>query len=106
MNIHEQIDFLVDQFESGDSDLTGEQFRENLEYLVTQNKVNFTIKDMVELLDTLEFYADPNTYVAIGFITDPPCGDFINDFSKTQSAGGLKPGAKARELLKKYGYEF
>jgi hypothetical protein len=50
-----------------------------------------------EIIKALEFYANPDTYFAIGFFPDPPCGDFINDFDKTK-----KPGALARKTLKKY----
>jgi hypothetical protein len=50
-----------------------------------------------ELIKALIFYADPDTYFAIGFFPDPPCGEFINDFDKTK-----KPGALARKVLKKH----
>ena len=49
------------------------------------------------LIETLQFYADPDTYFAIGFFPDNPCGDFINDFDNTG-----KPGAFARQTLEKY----
>lgn len=32
-----------------------------------------------DLLDPLEFYADPDTYFAVGFWFDPPCGGFDED---------------------------
>jgi hypothetical protein len=51
----------------------------------------------IELIKALMFYADPNTYSAIGFFPDPPCGKFIDDFDKTR-----KPGALARKVLKEY----
>lgn len=53
-----------------------------------------------ELIEALGFYADPSTYFAIGFFPDHPCGDFINDFSKTDDLG-MKPGKRARKALKK-----
>jgi hypothetical protein len=49
------------------------------------------------LLKALLFYADPDTYFAIGFLGDPPCGDFIDDWD---DAG--KPGALARKVLAEY----
>lgn len=52
---------------------------------------------MQELIDALIFYADPETYFAIGFFPDPPCGDFVNDFDETG-----KPGALARKTLREY----
>jgi hypothetical protein len=49
------------------------------------------------LIDVLEFYANPDTYFAIGFMADRPAGDFTEDFSETEL--GLKPGKRAREIL-------
>lgn len=49
------------------------------------------------LVEALVFYADVDTYFAIGFFPDPPCGDFVKDFDKTG-----KPGARARKILKAY----
>jgi hypothetical protein len=49
--------------------------------------------------DTIAFYADPETYFAIGMFPDSPCGDFIDDFSKcAHPQGGIweKPGKRAR----------
>jgi len=51
------------------------------------------------LIEALEFYADPETYFAIGFFPDHPCGEFCNDFSDTGSEWGVRPGAKARAVL-------
>lgn len=50
------------------------------------------------IIKALEFYADPETYFAIGFFPDPPCGPFMEDFSKTEELGN-KPGKMAREAL-------
>lgn len=55
------------------------------------------MKNYKLLREALEFYADPETYFAIGIFPDPPCGEFINDFSDTEL--GVKPGAKARAVL-------
>jgi len=52
------------------------------------------------LVNALAFYADEDTYFAIGFFPDKPCGDFIKDFSK-DSLGKISPGKKARAVLKK-----
>ena len=49
----------------------------------------------MQLIDALAYYGDPDTYYAIGFFPDPPCGDFIEDFDETG-----KPGGKARAALK------
>ena len=50
-----------------------------------------------KLLETIGFYANSETYFAIGFLPDKPCGNFMNDFSETHL--GKKPGKKARESL-------
>jgi hypothetical protein len=60
----------------------------------------------------LEFYADPDTYVAIGFFPDPPCGEFMEDFEEgrliaaqwqtdwtEQSPDRGRPGKRARAAL-------
>lgn len=49
------------------------------------------------LKQTLWFYADPYNYMAIGFFPDPPCGDFIDDFSETEISE--RPGKRARIAL-------
>lgn len=54
----------------------------------------------VDLYETLEFYADPDTYFAVAIISDPPCGELIDDFSETP-AFGFKPGKRARECINK-----
>lgn len=54
--------------------------------------------------DVLEFYADPETYFAVGFFPDPPCGDFVNDLSDDYDhpdMTGPRPGKRARDLLNK-----
>jgi len=52
------------------------------------------------LLETLQFYADPMTYFAVGFFPDSPYGEFMEDFSETEELGE-KPGKRAREVLDK-----
>lgn len=49
------------------------------------------------LREALEFYAAPETYFAIGFIYDRPCGPFIEDVQKTEY--GLRPGKMAADAL-------
>lgn len=57
-----------------------------------------------KLAAALEFYADPETYHAVGFAFDPPCGGFDEDFSEdewTRELGYNRPmaGKLARETL-------
>jgi hypothetical protein len=54
-------------------------------------------EDHERILSVLQFYGDPETYFAIGFFPDRPCGDFIEDFSETEL--GFKPGKRAREAM-------
>lgn len=51
-----------------------------------------------KVIDTLGFYGDPETYFAIGFFADPPCGGFMEDFRDTEGMG-RKPGNKAELML-------
>jgi len=57
------------------------------------------------LMDALEFYADPDTYFAIGFSADRPCGGFEDDFEEIDDPiyGKIeRPGKRARAALAKY----
>lgn len=55
-----------------------------------------------ELLETLEFYANPDTYMAISFDDDPPSGEFMDDFSECDWAAYNRPmpGRRARIALR------
>jgi hypothetical protein len=48
------------------------------------------------LREALEFYADPDTYFAIGLFPDRPCGEFMEDFSDEHDPGYPK---RARAAL-------
>jgi hypothetical protein len=57
--------------------------------------------------ETLAFYGDPETYFAIGFLPDRPCGEFEDDFEELDGALGhpgggswTKPGKRARAYFK------
>lgn len=53
----------------------------------------------------VSFYANPDTYFAIAFFPDPPCGEFMNDFSDADEwaqvgpYGRDMPGRLARAAL-------
>ncbi|MCF8356990.1 MAG: hypothetical protein K9H48_21300 [Melioribacteraceae bacterium] len=66
----------------------------------TGNKCLELSKEVYQLQEALKFYADPETYIAVGIFPDEPCGDFIHDFSETLYFGA-KPGKLARETLSK-----
>jgi hypothetical protein len=56
-----------------------------------------------ELLSVLAFYANPETYYAIGFIPDRPCGEFETDFDSEyehEDMQGPRPGARGRKAIK------
>lgn len=58
------------------------------------------LKDKIDKLErALIFYANPETYFAIGFFPDPPCGDFMVDFEICGDHGN-KPGKLARAVLR------
>lgn len=59
-------------------------------------------KLLIKAVNALTFYADPSTYVAIGFFPDPPNGDFMEDFGETgleDTQWGVRPGELARKTL-------
>jgi hypothetical protein len=59
-----------------------------------------TVREQMRALeDVLEFYADPDTYFAIGFFPDEPAGEFMNDFEDLGIEFGYKPGKRARAAL-------
>lgn len=49
------------------------------------------------LWQALEFYANPDTYVAISILADPSCGEFIDD--GTEIDGRWRPGKIARDTI-------
>ncbi len=57
-----------------------------------------------QLVETLEFYSDPQSYHAISFLFDPPCGEFSDDFGTQDEHGHYcysrpMPGKRARAAL-------
>lgn len=59
-----------------------------------------------ELNEALQFYADPNSYFAIGVFADRPAGEFADDFSDADDWPTVDfpyerpmPGARARAAL-------
>lgn len=55
-----------------------------------------------KLREALEFYADPETYHAITFMIDPPCGGFEDDFDEDHGDEFYDrpmPGKRARAAL-------
>lgn len=55
--------------------------------------------DIERLREALAFYADPETYVGVAFIADPPCGEIITDESDTGEPWGWRLGKRARAAL-------
>lgn len=56
-------------------------------------------KEIKRLRKALFFYANPDTYLGIGFFPHYPCGNFINDFGDTSQGCG-RPGKLARKALR------
>ena len=62
-----------------------------------------TEEKLENAIQALAFYADPDSYAAILFIPDRPCGEFADDFSDDHGFGQYDrpmPGKLARETLK------
>lgn len=58
--------------------------------------------EVAALREALKFYADPDNYIAISFLSDPPCGEFMNDFDEDHGNPFVDrpmPGKRARALL-------
>ena len=66
-------------------------------YMVATSRAERLERALVDAAEALDFYADPETYFAIGFFPDRPCGPFIDDFDDTEL--GRKPGVRARRAL-------
>lgn len=65
---------------------------------LTDNTSMTSAGELIEkLARALDFYADPDTYFAVAVVGDPPCGEFVNDFSEVD--GEMRPGRRAREAL-------
>ena len=55
-----------------------------------------------KLVTAVTFYANPDTYFAIGFFPDKPCGGFLDDFSEdhgSENYDRAMPGKLARQTL-------
>ena len=81
-----------------------EEYKAEIERLrIERDTVSKPLHAEIERLKTaLEFYADPETYAAIAFLPDPPCGDFCKDFSDDHGHDllpGFRPGKRARAAL-------
>lgn len=63
------------------------------------DRISDLTRELEEARDVIEFYANPETYFAVSFIGDPPCGEFVEDISETHL--GWKPGRRARAFLER-----
>lgn len=78
-----------------DDDLCSEECRNALDLIDAQDT------EIAGLRSALEFYADPETYFAVAFLFDPPCGGFESDFSEVDHPHfDLWPGKLARAALR------
>lgn len=78
----------------GDENVAGNPARE---VLAEGGSVQCDGVALAQLLDAVEFYADPDTYFAIGIFGDSPCGEFIEDVEEID--GAVRPGKRARAAL-------
>lgn len=91
---------LVEKLAGAEERVTQLQDRiEELEGLVRSVNRRAEIAEVriAEQEEALRFYADPDTYFAIGLFADPPCGDFVHDLEEID--GVERPGKRARAAL-------
>jgi len=67
-----------------------------------------TLKEKYQIvLNALFEYADPDTYAAISYLADHPCGAFVDDFDENHDMMWFyqrpMPGATARKALREVG---
>jgi hypothetical protein len=89
--LRSRLKLLVDKYENALKD--AEMIRKTLKQVADERS---------ELVYVAEFYADPMTYFAIGFLPDPPSGDFMEDFGdvvRNDGVGVVVPGKRARKIL-------
>jgi hypothetical protein len=65
------------------------------------NSIYTEVGRIQDLEEALEFYADPDSYFAVGFFIDRPAGGFADDFSDDHDGDYERPmaGKLAREVL-------
>ena len=69
--------------------------------LVSMHRYEALEAELEDAQKVIAFYADPETYFAIGFLPDSPCGEFINDIDDTGEPYGFRAGKRARAYLNK-----
>lgn len=94
-SLHERAEKWLKSYERDEVALTAEC----LEELLQQAYLDAMETVPVELARALAFYANPDTYIAVAFAFDPPCGEFRNDFEDLGKHRGRKPGKLARKVL-------
>ena len=67
--------------------------------------IGFLLKLLEQYGDTIAFYAEPEIYHGVAFISDPPAGEFAEDFGAPTEHGHPlyprpMPGLRARQTLK------
>jgi hypothetical protein len=63
--------------------------------------IRFLLRLLEGYEEAVDFYANPESYHGIGFMVDPPAGEFADDVSNHQHPAYPRPmpGAKARRAL-------
>lgn len=89
---------MIDIFEDGDP-----------EWVEAELQKHLTIENLRKLINVVAFYSHPDTYFAVGFLVDPPAGEFADDFSEctvfegddeVEVPAGYRPGKLARDTMK------
>ena len=100
VTLREQAEKWLKRYERDEVALTAECLEELLQHAYADALNQIPLK----LVTALSFYADPDTYTAVAFRFDPPCGPFREDFENMGGPAGtrsarFKPGKLARETL-------
>jgi len=67
--------------------------------------IQYLLDAGTKCIEALMFYGNPETYHAIGFLPDPPCGAFAEDVGDDHVHPNYPrpmPGKRARETLRKF----
>lgn len=86
-------------------DTFGSEWVENMKKILdcgqepNQDTVEVKKEDLLEMVETIQLYADPGFYHGCGFVFDRPTGGFDEDFSYDENYQRPVPGKLARQTL-------
>jgi hypothetical protein len=97
------IQWLLNEYKSLKDKPNSTQHEEGQLYIlkfiaetVSENSMVVDLSILEKMIEVINFYGHPGTYVGIALIGDPPCGELMEDISDAGCYGD-KPGKTARE---------